>query len=98
MQFIIRAYDGKDKRTKRMEVRPRHLENMAKVDGRVLRAGGLLDAEGGMKGSVLIMEFASRADLDRYLESEPYVVENVREKVEVEPMNVVLLDGRKVGK
>ena len=71
---------------------------MAKVDGRVLCAGGLLDAEGGMKGSVLIMEFESRAELDRYLDSEPYVVENVWEKVEVEPMNVVLLDGRKVGK
>ena len=43
-----------------------------------------------MKGSVLILDFPSRADLDAYLASEPYVVENVWEKVEIETMNVVI--------
>ena len=71
---------------------------MAKVNGRILCAGGLLDEEGHMKGSVLIMEFGSREDLDQYLNTEPYIIENVWEKVEIEPMNVVLLDGRKIGK
>ena len=33
MQFIITAYDGKDMLEKRMEVRPRHLENMGKGEG-----------------------------------------------------------------
>ena len=98
MQFIIRAYDGADKLAKRMSIRSRHLENMAKVNGRILCAGGLLDEEGHMKGSVLIMEFGSREDLDQYLNTEPYIIENVWEKVEIEPMNVVLLDGRKIGK
>jgi Uncharacterized protein conserved in bacteria len=98
MQFIIRAYDGADKLAKRMEVRPRHLENMAKVNGKVLCAGGLLNEEGSMKGSVLIMEFGSHEDVDQYLKTEPYIIEHVWEKVEVEAMNVVLLDGRKIGK
>ncbi len=98
MQFIIRAYDCADKLAKRMEVRSRHLENMVKVNGRILCAGGLLDEEGNMKGSVLIMEFDNREDLDQYLNTEPYIIENVWEKVEVEPMNVVLLDGQKIGK
>ena len=43
MQFIVRAYDGPGMLEKRMEVRPRHLENMGKVNGKVLCAGGLLD-------------------------------------------------------
>ena len=46
MQYIIRAYDGENMLNKRMEVRPRHLENMAKVNGKVICAGGLLDEEG----------------------------------------------------
>ena len=46
MQFIITAYDGEGMLEKRMRVRPRHLENMAKVKGRVLCAGGLLDKDG----------------------------------------------------
>lgn len=98
MQYIITAYDGENKLEKRMEVRPRHLENMSEIKGKVLCAGGLLDEEGKMKGSVLILDFESKNDLDEYLSSEPYIVEHVWERVEVEPMNVVLLDGKKVGK
>ena len=44
------------------------------------------------------MDFDSRADLDDYLASEPYITEHVWETVEVEIMNVVILDGKKVGK
>ena len=90
MQFMIKALDGKDKLAKRMEVRPRHLEGMERLRSHIICAGGLLDEEGGMKGSVLILDFPSRADLDTYLASEPYVLEQVWETIEVEPMNVVI--------
>jgi len=98
MQFIIKAYDGKNVLDKRMEVRPRHLEGMAKLGKQVVCAGGLLDDEGRMKGSVLVMEFPDRAALDEYLKAEPYVVEGVWETVEAEPMNVVLVNGQRVVK
>ena len=98
MQFIITAYDGADMLGKRLAVRTRHLENMSKVNGKVICAGGLLDNEGKMKGSVLIMEFADRAGLDAYLASEPYIAEHVWEKVTVEAMNVVIVNGEKIGK
>jgi len=94
MQFIVNAYDGKDMLAKRMEVRPRHLEGMAKLGKHVICAGGLLDEEGKMKGSALVMEFDNRAQLDDYLAHEPYVVEHVWERVEVERMNVVILNSR----
>jgi len=98
MQFLITAYDGENMLEHRMEVRSRHLENIAKVNGRVICAGGLLDDEGKMKGSALVMEFASRELLDEYLATEPYITEKVWERVEVENMNVVILEGEKVGK
>ena len=98
MQFIITAYDEADMLGKRLAVRARHLENMSKVNGKVICAGGLLDNEGKMKGSVLIMEFADRAGLDAYLASEPYIAEHVWEKVTVEAMNVVIVNGEKIGK
>lgn len=98
MQYIIRAYDGEGMLQKRMEVRPRHLENMAQVKGKVICAGGLLDEEGRMKGSVLVMEFDCDADLEQYLSTEPYIAEHVWDKVKVEPMNVVIVNGEKVGK
>ncbi len=90
MQFLIRAYDGVGKLDKRMEVRPRHLEGMKKLSDHIVSAGGLLDEEGKMKGSALIMDFASRQELDEYIANEPYVLEKVWEKIEVEPTNVVI--------
>ena len=98
MQFVIRAYDGADMLEKRMDVRERHLENMAKVDGKVICAGGILDREGKMKGSLLVVEFESRELLDAYLKSEPYILEGVWQKIDVDPVNVVILNGEKIGK
>jgi hypothetical protein len=95
MQFVIRAYDGAGKLDKRMEVRPRHLEGMKKLNEHIICAGGLLDDEGKMKGSALIMEFESRKELDDYLANEPYVLEKVWEKIEVEPINVVIANAKR---
>ena len=80
---------------RRMEVRPRHLDGMARLGNHVVCAGGLLDEAGKMKGSVLVMDFQSREELDEYLANEPYVTEHVWEKIEVERMNVVLVKGEK---
>ena len=60
-----------------------------------MKARGLLDEAGKMKGSALVMEFPDRAALDEYLKNEPYVVEGVWQKIEVETMNVVLVNGEK---
>jgi len=90
MQFLIRAYDGAGKLDKRMEVRPCHLEGMKRLSEHIVSAGGLLDEEGKMKGSALIMDFASRQELNEYIANEPYVLERVWEKIEVEPINVVI--------
>lgn len=90
MQFIIKALDGENVLEKRMEVRPRHLESMEKMKDKVICAGGLLDDEGKMKGSVLIVDFPDRAAVDAYLKDEPYVTEHVWETVEVDRFNVVI--------
>ena len=94
MQFIIRAYDGANMLEKRLQVRPRHLEGMKRLNKSIICAGGLLDGEGKMKGSVLIMDFPFREELDDYLKNEPYILEHVWETVEAEPMNVVIANGR----
>lgn len=102
MQFLITAYDGKDEGAldRRMAVRPKHIENMGKVkeSGHVKSAGGILDDNGKMIGSFLVLEFDSRDKLDAYLETEPYISENVWQDVKVEPCNVVIMNDEVVGK
>ncbi len=95
MQFIVRACDGEGMLEKRMAVRSRHLEGMNRMSAHIICAGGLLDEEGKMKGSVLILDLKDRAALDEYLENEPYVQEHVWEKIEVERLNVVIVKGEK---
>ena len=95
MQFLVKAYDGPGMLDKRMEVRPRHLEGMKALGKQIICAGGLLDDEGRMKGSALVMEFENRVALDSYLASAPYVVEGVWQKIDVEVMNVVLVNGER---
>ena len=94
MQFLVRAYDGEGKLEKRMEVRPRHLAGMQKLSDHIITAGGLLDEEGKMNGSPLLMDCETREGLDEYLANEPYVLEQVWEKIEVERLNVVIANGR----
>lgn len=98
MQFLIVAHDGAGMLERRLAVRGRHLENMEKMKEHVVCAGGLLDAEGKMAGSALVLDFPSRAEVDAYLAGEPYVQEKVWEKVDVTPINVVLAKGEKYGK
>lgn len=96
MQFVITAYDGEGMLAKRMEVRPLHLEGMERLKEHLVCAGGLLDDEGKLKGSVLVMEFQNREEVDEYLASEIYVKEHVWEKITVERMNVVYALGERV--
>lgn len=98
MQFVITAYDEEGMLEKRMKVRPLHLEGMEKLKEHLIAAGGLLDDEGRLKGSTLIMEFQNRKELEEYLSNEIYVKEHVWKKITVERMNVVYAHGKKVGK
>ena len=97
MRYLITAYDGEDALARRMAVRPRHLENLARIISRVICAGGLQDESGKTIGSALVMDFASREELDEYLAGEPYVTGGVWKDIRVEPMNVVIVNGDMVG-
>ena len=98
MQFVITAYDGEGMLDKRMDVRPLHLQGMERLKEHLIAAGGLLDDEGKLKGSALIMEFQNCEELDEYLANEIYVKEHVWDKITVERMNVVYAHGEKVSK
>lgn len=92
MQFLVMGYDGKDEEalSRRMAVREAHiaLGDKMRDAGKMLYAAAILDDQQKMIGSVLICEFNDRAELDRWLEEEPYVKGNVWQKIEVNPCKV----------
>jgi len=101
MYFLVTAYDGTDENApaRRMEMRPRHLENIMKVKekGSVICAGGITNDEGTPIGSYLVMEFETRALLDEYLESEPYISSGVWQNVKVENVRIAVQNDTLIG-
>jgi uncharacterized protein YciI len=89
MQFLVTAYDGKDGGAleRRLAVREEHLKATAqmKAEGKTLFAGALLDENEKMIGSALIVNFPSREELDKWLEVEPYMVNNVWKQLDIKP-------------
>jgi uncharacterized protein YciI len=94
MQFVIMARDGTDPEAvgRRQAVRPYHLDGIQPlVDaGNILTGGAILDDDGNMRGSVLLVDFPSRAELDAWLDHDPYVTGGVWQQIEVLPFRVAV--------
>jgi uncharacterized protein len=92
MQWLIIARDGQDPQApgRRQAARPAHLENAARLQaqGHLLVGGALTDDHGNMIGSAAIAQFATRAELDRWLATDPYVTGGVWQDIQVLPYRV----------
>ena len=89
MQFLIVAYDGKDTGApgRRMAAREAHLAGARrrKAEGYTVAGGAILDDEGRMIGSAAIVDYPSRAELDAWLKTDPYVTGGVWVDIQVQP-------------
>ncbi|MBX9941846.1 MAG: YciI family protein [Candidatus Obscuribacterales bacterium] len=92
MQFVVTGYDGDDAQAleRRLHKREEHLKLAEKMksQGRLLFATALLDENEKMVGSILVVDFANRDDVDAWLKTEPYVTGKVWLKVDVRPCRV----------
>lgn len=95
MQYIVTGYDGTDEKAidRRLDAREEHLKGVEKRfrAGEHLYAAALLDETGKMIGSLMVVEYPSREELDKWLENEPYIIGKVWEKVEIKPCSVAPL-------
>ncbi|AQG78759.1 YciI family protein [Spirosoma montaniterrae] len=89
MHYVIHAYDytDADALDRRMTVRPAHLEYVRnlKDSGQFLLGGALLDSDGRMIGSMLVLDLDTDEQLQEYLKTDPYIVEGVWETIDVKP-------------
>lgn len=94
MQFLVTAYDGKDDGAldRRMSVRKAHINgaNELKEAGHLIAGGAILDEGEQMIGSTMFVEFDSKAELDQWLASDPYVTGNVWQDISVLPIRLAV--------
>ncbi len=94
MQFLVIAYDGTDAEAseRRAAARPAHIARVTKLkeDGHLRIGGAILDDEGAPVGSAAVFEFDTRAELDGYLATDPYVTEGVWRDITIAPYRAAL--------
>ena len=92
MQFLLIGYDGTDPDAlgRRLSVRDQHvaLGDQLRDAGHMLYGGAILDDNGKMIASVLVLDFPNRDELDSWLKVEPYVTGKVWTKTDIRPFNV----------
>ena len=76
-----------------MNVRPFHLEGVKKLkeNGNYIIGGAMLNDEGKMIGSSMILQFDDPKELQNWIDTEPYILQKVWEKFDVKPFRIASL-------
>ncbi|WP_138994772.1 YciI family protein [Larkinella sp. C7] len=89
MRYVIHAYDYTDDQAmdRRLAVRPNHFDGarQLKADGHFVLGGALLDPEGKMIGSMMLLDFDTEDQLNDWLQSEVYISGKVWERIDIKP-------------
>jgi len=92
MQFLVIGKDGKDEKVmeRRLAARAAHISlgEELRLSGNMWYGAAIWDENNEMIGSILLMDFPSRKELEEWLEKEPYVTKKVWESVEILKCNV----------
>jgi uncharacterized protein YciI len=87
VRFLVLAWDvpGDDGVARRDAARPAHATAIRELweQGSVIVGAGMLDDDGVIRGSMVVVDYPTRDDVDAYLASEPFATEGVWERVEV---------------
>ena len=91
-QYLIIANDGKDDGAldRREEIRPLHLAGAKKLkeNNSFVIGGAMLDDDGNMRGSIMIVQFETKDDFQKWYDNEPYITQGVWKTIEVKPFRV----------
>lgn len=90
--YLIIGRDGTDENAleRRMANRPDHLAGAQalKANGNYILGGAMLTEDGKMKGSAMVVSFDDPADLQAWLDREPYISGQVWGSYEVIPFKI----------
>jgi uncharacterized protein YciI len=83
MQFMAYCLDKAGALEIRMANRPKHVEYLTSYNDKLLFAGPLLDGSEAMIGSLLVLDVADRAEMDKFLANDPYAKAGLFQSVAV---------------
>jgi hypothetical protein len=94
-QYVLTAYDYTDEQAfeRRMNVRPHHLDKVRelKENNNYVVGGAILNDDGKMIGSVMIVQFETDEQMESWKNNDPYVTSKVWETIDVKPFKQAVL-------
>ncbi len=91
-QYIVYAWDGTDEAAmdRRLAVRPKHFEGARRLkdNGNFIVGGAMLNEQGKMIGSMMVLQFEDEQGLIDWKNSEPYIQGAVWENISIYPFRV----------
>ena len=81
MAYFITCIDKPNSLKKRLSVRENHINYLTKFKSKILTAGPLICKDGKPYGSLLILDFKMRSELEDFIENDPYNLEGLFEEV-----------------
>lgn len=84
MAFMIYCLDKPDHLEVRMANRPMHVDHLIAHEKHLITAGPLLDGD-KMIGSLLVVDYATREEVDAFLAKDPYTQAKLFQSVTVKP-------------
>ena len=82
--YIITCIDKKNSLKKRLANRELHLKYLKSFKDKIILAGPILNKTNKSKGSVLILKFQNRFELNNFLKNDPYSKAGLFETVNIE--------------
>ena len=83
MSYFITCIDKPNSLTKRLSIRERHINYLKKFKSKLITAGPLIGEDGNPYGSLLILDFEVRSELEDFLKNDPYSLEGLFREVMV---------------
>ena len=91
MQFVIYCLDQPNAAQIRATNRPAHIEYLKGFTKSIVVAGPLLAEDGaGMIGSLLVMDFADRAEAERFSQNDPFRKAGLFQSIAITPWRKTL--------
>ncbi len=81
MSYFITCIDKPNSLTKRLSIRESHINYLTKFKSNLVTAGPLIGEDGKPYGSLLILDFKERSELQDFLKNDPYRLEGLFEQV-----------------
>jgi uncharacterized protein len=89
MLYVIHAYDYTDNHAldRRMAIRANHFDGARELNakGHFVMGGALLNPNGKMIGSMMVLDFENETQMQEWYDAEPYIANKIWEKIDIKP-------------